>query len=144
MSDNPYKGGRNHKAPYNTTLVRVPLEIKDALENIIGLYKRAYKSEANKVRLDLVESLKGFSRLFLESHSILVDSKNYVSIDKYNAVLKELENANHELAFLDSLKEELEDNCKRCTIILEAALNLKPNAGGAIKKEIRKAIIVLD
>lgn len=144
MTDTPFKGGKNNFAPYNTTHLRVPLEIKDSLQNIIDLYKRAYKLEADNFRLDLVSSLKGFSRIFLGSHGVLVDSRDCVTIEKHTEVLKKLEEANRKIALLTPLEGSSRDACNQAREILASALDLRANAGGAIKKEIRKAIALLD
>lgn len=143
MTDNPFKGGKNNFAPYSTTHLRVPLEIKDSLQNVIDLYKRAYKLEADKFRLDLVSSLKEFSSLFLKSHGVLVDSSSHVPIEKHIEALNELQEAKLKIALLAPLKGSSRDSCNEAREILTSALDLRANAGGAIKKEIRKAIALL-
>lgn len=144
MQETPYKGGRNHKAPYSSTHVRVPLELKDPIESIIGLYKRSYKLDADRVRINLVASLKQFSSSFLNSLGVLVDSTNYVAIEQHIKVLKELEEANRKLTLLTPLEGISRDTCNQARDILIASLALKSNAGGAIKKEVRKAIDTLN
>jgi hypothetical protein len=144
MNDELYKGGRNHKAPYSTTHLRVPLELTNSLQGIIDLYKRAYKLDAENLRANLVLSLKQFANTFLQSHGVLVDSTNHVTLEKHTDVLKELEEANRELAFLTALTDELKQSNDEAQAILEKACELKSNAGGAIKKEIRRAILILD
>lgn len=38
-----YQGGRGLKAPYETTLIRVPLPIKDEVQKLIDNYKWSVK-----------------------------------------------------------------------------------------------------
>lgn len=144
MADSFFKGGRNNPAPYNSTHIRVPLEIKDALENIIALYKRSYNLQATQFRVDLVSSLKNFSQTFLGARSTLVDSKEFIPLEKYKELEDKFRQANSDAAFQESLNEELIDNANTAKAILESCCNLKANSGGAIKKEIRKAIAALD
>ena len=144
MTDSIFKGGRGQKAPYISTHLRVPEKIKASLQKIIDVYKRAYQLNADDLILRLEASLVEYANNFSPQYTSLENSKIFVPLEKYQAALKALEDANHELAFLDSLKEEVEDNEKKAKEILDNALKLGSNVGGQIKKEIRKAIEALD
>jgi hypothetical protein len=144
MNDSIFKGGRGQKAPYACTHLRVPEKIKSSLQSIIDLYKRAYQLNAEDLRLRLENSLKVYAQEFPRLANSLETSKTFVPLEKYQAVLKVLEDANHELAFQDSLIEELKNNEVQCKEILNESLKLGSNVGGKIKKEIRKALAALD
>ena len=113
MTDSIFKGGRGQKAPYISTHLRVPEKIKASLQKIIDVYKRAYQLNADDLILRLEASLVEYANNFSPQYTSLENSKIFVPLEKYQAALKALEDANHELAFLDSLKEEVEDNEKK-------------------------------
>lgn len=107
------KGGRGHSAPYETRQARIPEPIISQVHELIERYQNYVSSGGNS-----------------QNPPRLLDSKP-----------------------VDSFKEELDETIKivnrfeesvyNASLILRQALQLKANAGGAIKREIEKALALL-
>jgi hypothetical protein len=100
---NKPKGGRGHKAPYETHQIRVPDPIALQVNALIDLYQD-YRAAGGDP---------------MKPPHFLAGEK---PVDK----------------FIDNEKQA------KAVEILRQALKLKANSGGAIKKEIEKALILLD
>lgn len=139
----PFKGGRNHKAPYQTTHLRVPEDLKSVLQGFVDIYKVVCS-------LDEKEGLKTFKRdleKFLSCFEIL-GGKLYVNMKLVDEatefwIQKEFRRQQEQLNAWENLHKEQLANHEKAKDLLIAALLLKPNAGGAIKKEILKALELL-
>lgn len=144
MTDSIFKGGRGQKAPYISTHLRVPEKIKTSLQKIIDVYKRAYQLNADDLILRLEASLVEYANNFSPQYNSLVDSKSFVPFEKYRMVLYALDKATQDLKCMEACNKQAESDIAIAVSLLEDACTLKSNAGGAIKKEIRKAIEALD
>ncbi|BAZ19508.1 hypothetical protein NIES4073_03780 (plasmid) [Kalymmatonema gypsitolerans NIES-4073] len=58
MSDLIAKGGRGNKAPYETTLVRVPLTVKPLVEKLTAAYRRCFEVSSDDLSIALGEMLE--------------------------------------------------------------------------------------
>jgi hypothetical protein len=144
MQSNPYKGGKNNKAPYKSTHIRVPEDIKITLQGFADIY-RVVCALNDPDGLELFTTdLKKFLDCFL-----VIDSKLCVNCKLVNEqtelwIQKEFRRHQERSNAWENLCYEQLANQKRVQDLLTNALSLKSNAGGAIKKEIRKAIAELD
>lgn len=143
MHSKPYTGGKNQKAPYITTHLRVPYPIKDELEKLATTYKFAIKFGGDTTALDFKKQLRKFAdkyEIFTEQpHS----ESQAVDIDKYEQVLQELDRARQIIDNLENERNLKEYHSRDAIKILEPALKLRANAGGAIKQAICKALVLL-
>lgn len=144
MIDSPFKGGRSNKAPYETTHLRVPVPLRFVLQKAIDLYKTAVASgdifAPTQFIEEQVNNLKGY-------HSwagSLVNENKIISASKYHDMVNDLSLLSDEINCLHNVIDELTINSNAARLILEEACLLKPNAGGAIKKQVKKAIEILD
>lgn len=144
MKDTPFKGGRNHKAPYSTTHLRIPIGFSLAVNKLVDIYKRSLQIEDLDGNLKFVEKLYKFIEGYMIINGALISTNVVISVDELAKLKRDLHQANSDAAFQESLNKELIDNHNKAKAILEGCQKLKSNAGGAIKAEIRRAIIALD
>jgi len=113
------KGGRGYKAPYETHQIRVPDPIAPQVHSLIERYQDYLATGSNPTNPpQLLDTNKPVDNLFAQLR------------EELRCLKKKLETA-------DNLKSE-------AVGILQEALKLKANAGGAIKKEIEKALTLLN
>jgi len=77
-------GGRGKKAPYETTHVRVPTEIKTQVEQLIEAYRsRLLDIPENSLTSNIDNPLTGLEDATLEARKILVQKKSArISLEK--------------------------------------------------------------
>lgn len=144
MSTTPYKGGRNHKAPYKTSHIRVPGEIKSTLQGFTDIYKVICALKDDDGLQTFKRDLKKFLDCFLVMEAKLYCNAKLVDEETELWIQKEFRRHQEQAYAWEHLhKEELERQ-KKVKEILTDALSLKANCGGAIKAQIRKAISELD
>ena len=139
-------GGRGKRAPYQTTMYRIPAPLKPTVENLAASYRDIVGDFENPEDPELVAAAisviaPGINSVEMEAELSLVKqqkleiSKKLVALtEKYNELREQLET--------DGIEHTQVGN-EQATNILQQALILKPNAGGAIKEEIRKALKLL-
>lgn len=144
MASNPFPGGRHKTAPYKSTHLRVPEPIKAQLQKVVDIYKilTARRSEIGLGNFDLQlnKFIEGHNPLYgvTSDDFKLVDTRQFDELRSlYDALVKKNERL-REQTDSEALKQ------KTAIATLTKALELKPNAGGAIKKEIKKAIQELE
>lgn len=143
MSVHPFKGGRSVKAPYQQTHLRIPLPIKDSIEKIVSTYRFAVRIGEQSVIDSFIQNLKIAASNYKPLDIAESSNNTFISQQEYEKALQKIERLEAILAIKD---EFLIASSKRQCIALELlleSLSLKPNAGGAIKNEIRKAIKLL-
>jgi hypothetical protein len=121
--------GRGQKAPYGTTHYRIPKPIKPMVERIAEEYKDCVFSGG-----DEEEYLKKLSQS-LEGKEPAQDVEE---------LKREIAQLKQTLKAVREHSDEIELEGLRAATILKEALKLKPQAGGAIKQEIRKALQLID
>lgn len=144
MSDKLFAGGKNQKAPYSTTHLRVPQPIKEELERLSTTYKFAIKFGGDATALDFKNQLRKFAgkyEIFTEDPHPEVQ---LVTMDKYQDLLVELDRAREIIKNLENERNLREYHARDAIKILQPALQLRANAGGAIKNIIRKALVLLE
>lgn len=72
------KGGRGVKAPYETTHVRVPLPIKDKVQQIIDDYKNGTDSRGNDI-IEYEQALELAKEILKHKKSARVSLKNLLT-----------------------------------------------------------------
>lgn len=143
MYSKPYTGGKNQKAPYETTHLRVPLPIKDQLETLSTVYKFAIKMGGLACAGDFVSQLNKFVKKYEVFNEAPLPIVEAISQAEYENVLEELRRAKEIINQLENKADLSTYNCADAVKILQPALKLRANAGGAIKVAIRKALILL-
>lgn len=108
------KGGRGLTAPYQTKQVRIPEPIIGQVHELIEQYQTHIASGGNPNLPPQIISQK--------------------PVDNFKAELEEK----------NKLVNRFTHNIASATAILKEALRLKANAGGAIKKEIEKVLLLLN
>jgi len=117
--------GRGQKAPYETTHYRIPKPIKPMVERIAEEYKQCLFAGG-----DEEEFLKKMSQS-------LEEEKPAQDVEELKREVYQLKLS---LKAARERSDEVELEGLRAATILKEALKLKPQAGGAIKQEIRKAL----
>lgn len=143
MQTQPYVGGKNQKAPYATTHLRVPQPIKEELEKLATTYKFAIKIGGDTTAIDFKNQLRKFAgkyEIFAEEPH---QESQLVSMDRYQELLVELDRARELIKNLENERNLSKYHATDAIKILQPALELKANAGGAIKAAIRKALVLL-
>lgn len=72
------KGGRGVKAPYNTTHVRVPMPIKDKVQQIIDDYKNGISSDVNDI-MEYEQALELAREILKHKKSAKISLKNLLT-----------------------------------------------------------------
>jgi hypothetical protein len=129
VTNKALKLGRGQKAPYETTHYRIPKPIKPLVERIAEEYKQCLFAGG-----DEQEFLKKMSQS-LEEEKPAQDVKE---------LKKEIVQLSRFLSGERQRADEAVAEGLRAATILKEALKLKPQAGGAIKQEIRKALQLID
>lgn len=144
MASNPFPGGRSKSAPYKSTHIRVPDTIKDKLSKIADIYRALLAknsgSSLGNFDLHLDKFIEGANPIY----GVTTDDFKLVSTRQYEDLQALYQAA---IAKNKELRRENESRARRqkfAIALLTEALKLKPNAGGAIKKEIQKAITELE
>lgn len=124
------KGGRGYAAPYTTHQVRVPDPIKNQVHELIERY--------HSYLLQSEEALTPPNLLDINAQP----DTNVINeeIEKLKAEKKQVEK---ELKAVNKFIKESKAVKSQAVALLEESLKLKANAGGAIKKEIEKALKLL-
>lgn len=143
MSSQAYPGGKNQKAPYLSTHLRVPFPIKNELEKLATTYKFALKIGGDQTALDFKNQLRKFAAKYEIFNEEPLPETQMVEMAKYQELLEELDRARKLIHCLENRCNLSEYNARDAVKILEPALQLKANAGGAIKNAIRKALTML-
>lgn len=145
---NPGIGGRGKRAPYKTTHYRMPVALKPIVEEMAAKYRELVDEFEvdDPALIDAVVSaiatsdLKNTEELSLMSEQIKSLEIQLKLSNKENKELTEklalIEKSNYTL--LEQLKKL---KCPpQAILVLENALLLKANAGGAIKEKIKEAL----
>jgi hypothetical protein len=137
------KGGRGKRAPYTTEHYRIPTPLKAVINEICNNYRELVQNYYDPYDSQLIDSaVKGTS----PQDSLILDLDTRLATA--NKTIEELREENEYLqkyladkvSFLEKViqhNHELKVNQDK---ILTQALKLRANAGGAIKREIEKAI----
>ena len=138
------RGGKNNPAPYEITHIRVPLPLKEVLKKAIGIYTKAMIQNdsvgATDLRLDLEKFLKGFVNYYGSTYN----ENKLISIDETIELREKLVKNQETIAALEQERDILRENSRSTITLLENALKLRANSGGAIKQEIKKALSLID
>lgn len=73
------KGGRGHKAPYETTHVRVPVPIKEEVERLILAFKDDEQADSIKHPIDLAEATVLAKKILSQKKSARVSMENLLT-----------------------------------------------------------------
>ena len=154
---NPGIGGRGKRAPYKTTHYRMPVALKPVVEEMAAKYRELVDEFEvdDPALIDAVVSAIAFEEEDEE------DCKNGEELPKMSEQIKSLEiklnffqQENKELTeqldskerYNNTLQSELEKftRVSQVVLLLENALLLKANAGGAIKEKIKEALHLIN
>jgi hypothetical protein len=116
------KGGRGYKAPYETHQIRVPDPIANQVHKLIESYQEYINNDGNPN----------------EPPEFISDNK---PVNRFIDEIETLRNNNSQL--LEKI-QDINTNKNKAIDLLKQSLKLKANAGGAIKKEIEKALSLLE
>jgi len=116
------KGGRGYKAPYETHQIRVPDPIANQVHKLIENYQEHINNEGNPNK----------------PPEFINDDK---LVNRFMDEVETLQKSNSEL--LEKI-QNINTNKNKAIDLLKQSLKLKANAGGAIKKEIEKALSLLE
>lgn len=144
MPSTPFKGGRNHRAPYKSTHIRVPEDIKPTLQGFTDIYKFLCALNHDESLQSFKRDLKKFLDCFLVIEGKLYCNSKLVDEKTELWIQKEFRRFQEQAYGWENLRNEEVEKQKKAIDLLNAALSLKANSGGAIKAEIRKAIATLD
>jgi hypothetical protein len=140
MTSNSFPGGRAKKAPYLSTHIRVPDTIKTKLGQVVDIYKKllAGDHQIGLANFDIAldKFVEGCNPLYgvTADDFRLVDARQYDDLNVlYNAMLSKSKALKSEI-------ETLEFRKKEAARILRSSLKLRANSGGAIKREVEKAL----
>jgi hypothetical protein len=123
MSD-PGVGGRGKKAPYETTHYRIPEPTKPVVEILVNKYRQTLGSQSDPTGQALLTKVE---EAILDTQSQQEDTSTAL-----------------QLSLLRDECRKLKANQQRVKLLLQEALTLRSNAGGAIKVKIREVINLLD
>lgn len=143
MTDTPYKGGRNRKAPYRSTHIRVPEDIKSSLQSFADIYRVICALNDNDGLQTFKTDLKKFVDCFVVIEAKLYCNAKLVNEETELWIQSQFKLKHEQLNAWENLFNEQVEKEKKAEELLVAALTLKSNSGGAIKKEIKKAIELL-
>jgi hypothetical protein len=73
--DNKPKGGRGKQAPYETTIIRIPLPIKPDVERIVDNYRNSVNQPILAAIAELEESPIPLKDAIIKAEEILLDKK---------------------------------------------------------------------
>lgn len=137
-------GGKNNRAPYEITHIRVPLPLKFQLEQLILSFKYVVRSQNQG-------DLRSFFAKLIEFVDTLPPQCDQLRLElklreRAETAISELaiESSTKMVAELEQERDILRENSRSAIALLENALALRANSGGAIKKEIKKALALID
>ena len=140
-------GGRGKRAPYQTTMYRIPTPLKPTVENLAASYRDIVGDFEDPEDPDLIATsisaiapgvnLAGIEAELsqIKQQKLEISKKLVALTDKYNELRIQVE--------INEVQPSKQVSIGELANILQQALSLKPNAGGAIKEEIRKALKLL-
>lgn len=138
------RGGKNNKAPYEITHIRVPLPLKEVLKKAIGIYTKAVIQNDSPGATDFRYEVEKFLNGFVSRYGCTYNKNTLITIDDSielrEAVVKNAET----IAALEQERDILRENSRSAIALLEGALKLRANHGGVIKQEIKKALLLID
>lgn len=146
--NNPGIGGRGKRAPYRTTHYRMPTALKPVVEEMTAKYREL----VDEFEVDDPALIKAVVSAIATS-----DFKNTEELSKVSEQIKSLEiklklsnkenkELTEKLALIEKSNYTLLEQLKKlkcppqAILVLENALLLKANAGGAIKEKIKEAL----
>lgn len=137
-------GGKGNKAPHEITHIRVPVPLKYHLEQLVLSYKYVVMSQNQGDINNLLARL-------IEFVDCLPPNCDQLKLDfklqqKAETAISELavKSSSKMIAALEQERDVLRENSRSAIALLEGALKLKPNNGSAIKREIGKALLLID
>jgi hypothetical protein len=143
LNTNKLKGGKGCKAPYKSTHVRIPDAIKPAIVKFADIYRRTIVEGDDRGTKQFPEYLETITEGIMFIDGILRNAYRIMSADEFKKAdmkIREL------MAIRDLQHQNITDLINRLDeskVILTQSLELKPNAGGAIKKEIKKVLKII-
>lgn len=164
----PWKGGKGKKAPYETTHQRIPQPIHRAVQMFSDRYKQLIAGGVTDTtgeklirRVEDAIYVDAFIPGTKNEGEVMLGTRYNEDSDKSNEELEKLREENtHLRSQLDDQVKLAEEWCEKAKVlelesqpgvvdpeaiaILKEALELKANAGGAIKNEIKKALKLLN
>jgi len=147
--NNPGLGGRGKRAPYKTTHYRMPIALKPTVEDMAAKYRELVDEyEADDPALvSAVISVIASSSDFKNTEEFSKISEQIKSLElQLKLAKKENKELTEKLASLEKSNYTLLEQLKKlkcppqAILVLENALLLKANAGGAIKDKIKEAL----
>lgn len=131
--DNPAKGGRGKKAPYESTHYRLPVPLKPIAEEMAANYRELVTEYSDPEDPALIAAVI----------SALAPGDN--EVEENQQVKELLEDYQQMQTQIEELQQRVEKfkGVNQAIAILNHALTLKANAGGAIKEQIRQALELL-
>lgn len=140
MADSIFKGGRGQKAPYISTHVRIPDVIKPSIVKFANTYRMIIEKGDQQGAYVFSKYLETIAEGLMIINGVLRNAYRVVAYEDFKQADTKYREAR---AIADINYEELQAlRCKvsAAKILLTDSLALKPNAGGAIKTEIKKAL----
>ncbi len=120
---NPGVGGRGKRAPYETVHYRIPKPVKPVVERLSQAYRQLVVGEIHSGDQQLLRRVE-----------------DAINSGCPGGLLEELRG---QVLLLHTELDKVKASRQQALQILNMALKLKPNAGGAIKREIEKALLYL-
>jgi hypothetical protein len=107
-------GGRGKKAPYETTHVRIPVDLKSQVELLVEDYRNNHYKIAENNNQEFINNLSSDSDNFIQlmiekfkqNNLFIVDTSNNASNNKNEVVLQEAINIANEILVNTRVKKE--------------------------------------
>jgi len=108
-------GGRGKKAPYETTHVRIPVDLKSQVELLVEDYRNNHYKIAennnqefiNDLSLDVDNFIQLMIEKFRESNLFIIDNSDKISDNKNEVILEEAINIANEILVNTRAKKEV-------------------------------------
>lgn len=152
MSSDLAKGGRGKRAPYESTHYRLPVPLKPIAEEMAANYRELVSEYSDPQDPALIAAVLGAiapSTKELEqdldvSRDQLWRMQEYAN-NLAGTVAENLKQYQQMQSELEELQQRVEKfkGVNQAIAILTEALKLRANSGGAIKEQIREALLLL-
>ena len=147
-SNNPGIGGRGKRAPYKTTHYRMPYALKPIVEKMVAKYRELvceYEADSPALVKDVISAIALDDYKNREELSLISEQIKLLEIE-LKFVQQENKELTEELASKErynyTLQSQLEKfkRVPQVVLLLENALQMRANAGGAIKEKIKESL----
>ncbi len=137
-------GGKGNHAPYEITHIRVPLPLKFQLEQLISSFKYIVRSQDRAALGNFLTKLIEFvDTLPPQCDQLRLELKLRERAETAISELA-LKSSAETIAALQQERDLLKEKSRSAIALLEDALKLRANSGGAIKEKIKEALILID